>query len=92
MLTLQMLEAMPSGTIFAQGKIVDSPKGINMDNTGQLLSWVAKKGGGDDWAIYCHFADHSIDYIVHHGNKVTSKQNILTLVPCNEEALERYRY
>ena len=35
MLTLQKLKEMKPHTIFLKGEIVDSPDGINMENTGR---------------------------------------------------------
>lgn len=37
MLTLKDLEDMEPGTIFAQGKVLDSSEGCNMANTGKLM-------------------------------------------------------
>lgn len=92
MLTAKMLQDMPPHTVFATGKIEDSPNGINMTNSGRMLGWVAKRGEIDDWAIYCHWLEHSIEYIEDYGDKVAGKDHIRKLVPCDDEALERYRY
>ena len=43
MWTLEAFDQIPYGTIFAAGKTIDSPKGINMFNTKEILYWVAKK-------------------------------------------------
>ena len=37
MLTLELLKAMPEGTLFAQGVAMDSPGGLFVANTGQEL-------------------------------------------------------
>ncbi|MCK5604414.1 hypothetical protein KAR91_21165, partial [Candidatus Pacearchaeota archaeon] len=53
MLTIEMLKAMPCGTIFATGKAIDSPEGLFVTNQRQVHHWVAKRGGGaSDWALY----------------------------------------
>ena len=92
MLTLKKLKEMKSGTIFAKGEIIDSPYGINMANTSKLLKWVAVRGGIHDWAIYCHLALNSYEWIRSQGNKVHSEENIKKLVPCDEEAFNMYRH
>ncbi len=91
-LTLQQLKDMKPDTIFMSGETTDGPEGINMDNTGQSLKWVAVRGGIHDWAIYCDMAYKSEGEIRDMGNKVTSEENIKKLVPCDDEAFEMYRY
>ena len=92
MLTLQKLKEMKPHTIFLKGEIVDSPDGINMENTGRQLRWVAVRGGIHDWAIYCHLAEKDWDFIRTQGNKVSGEENIKRLVSCDEEAFEMYRH
>ncbi len=92
MLTLQQLKDMPDHTVFGVGTAWDSPSGINMTNSGKELKWVAKRGQIHDWAIYIGWATQSTEDIKAHGDKVTSKENIKKLVPCDDEALEMYRY
>lgn len=92
MLTLEQLKAMPPGTIFATGTANDDPKGLFMANTNRQLRWVACRGGIHDWAIYCHFADKSEQWIQRHGDKVHMEKHIRKLVPCTDEALAMYRY
>lgn len=92
MLTVKQLQDMPPGTIFAKGEIVDSPEGINMMTSGNLLRWVAVRGLGiPDWTIYCHWSWHSWEFIRSSGGKVCSKPNIKKLVECDEEAFTMYR-
>lgn len=91
MLTVKMLKAMPEGTIFAHGETVDSPEGINMNNTGQPLHWIAKRGIIHDWAIYCAPADWNDARIAATGDKIGMPHNIKKLVECDDEALEMYR-
>lgn len=92
MLTLQQLKDMPDHTVFAHGTTTDDAAGINMANTGNQLRWVAKRGQIHDWAIYIHFAIYDEEYIKSSGDKVTSKENIKKLVPCDAEAFAMYRY
>ena len=92
MLTLNQLKDMPKHTIFATGTANDEPNGLFMANTNRQLRWVAIKGDIHDWAIYCHFADKSEDWIAQHGDKVTMEKHIKKLVPCDDEAFKMYRY
>lgn len=92
MLTKQMLMDMPIGNIFASGEIEDSPKGINMTNSCNMLRWIAKRGDGyHDWTIYCHWNYHTFDWITRYGDKVYSEANIKKLVPCDDESYSLYR-
>lgn len=91
-LTLEQLKRVEPHTILAKGEIVDSPDGINMTNSGKLLRWIAVRGIIHDWAIYCHWADRSYEWIMRSGDKVYSKGNIKRVVPCTDEAFEMYRY
>ena len=90
MLTLKKLKAMKKG-IFAEGFAEDSPAGINMENTGEALHWVAVRGTIHDWAIYCHLTDNSSEYVRDWGNKVHDRETVQKLVPCDKEALAMYR-
>ena len=90
MLDLEMLESIPRGTVFAAGKTTDDNNGVNMTNSGKPLKWIAKKGY-NDWAIYIHW-DTVSDYSVEtQGDKVSSEKNIKRLVPCSDEAFNKYR-
>ena len=91
MLTLQKLRDLPKG-IFADGTIEDSPSGINMENTGRMLRWVAVRGTIHDWSIYCAFAERTTQEVHDYGDKARGKENIKRLVPCDKEALNMYRY
>ena len=92
MLTIAMLKTMPPHTIFATGELMDKPNGLFMANTGRMLRWVAVRGEIPDWTIYCHFAfDKSTSWIAQNGDKVIFKGHIRRCVPCDDEALERYR-
>jgi len=86
MLTKEMLEAMPSDTIFATG-VVNEP-GLYREP----VRWLAVSGGIADWAIYYHKEESSMSFIRNHGDKCFTKDIIKKLVPCNEDAFKAYRY
>lgn len=92
MLTIKKLKDMEPYTIFNSGTVIDSPDGINIDNSGKTLRWVACRGGIHDWAIYCGLEDWSKELVASDGNKVTSEHNIKKLVECDDEAFKKYRY
>ena len=92
MLTLEELNQLPPGTIFASGVANDSEDGLFMAGTGSELRWVAVRGDTHDWAIYCQFADKSAEWIKSHGDKVHMKEHIKKLVPCDDEAFKMYRH
>lgn len=94
-LTIEKLESIRNGEIIAQGVVSNSPKGvfITQEYKGRELLWVAKKGHGyNDWAIYIHWADYGLDYVLTNGDKVMNPSNIQKLVPCSKEVLAKYRY
>ncbi len=92
MLTVDMLKAMPLGTIFAEGKAKDVEGELFMANTGKELHWIAKRGHGPlDWAVYCHFSESDSEWIARHGAKVHHNEHIRFCVPCDDEALKEYR-
>jgi hypothetical protein len=80
------------GEPFAQGELVDSPAGINMTGSDQLLRWIAVKGWANDWCVYAHFAYNSWGFIQSSGDKVHGADHILKCVPCDDAMLARYRY
>jgi len=82
------------GDIFAKGEMVNSPDGLHMTDSdpGALLRWVAVKGYGDDWAIYCYWNTHSVKWIRRYGDKVTNEVHIKRCVPCDDEMFKKYRY
>lgn len=63
-----------------------------MTNSGEELKWIAKKGFGNDWAIYIHWAHKSEEWIERHGDKVRSEDNIKKLTPCDKAVFEKYRF
>jgi hypothetical protein len=91
MITLQDLKDMPKHYIFAKGELPDNPQGINIDNTGQTLRWVACRGDIYDWAIYCAPADWDWERIRTNGDKVRQIENIRNCVNVDDEAMKMYR-
>jgi hypothetical protein len=90
-LTLKKLKSMKEGEVFAEGLAEDSISGINMTNSLDMLRWIAVAGRNNDWAIYCHWEIHTVEYIKEHGDKVHNSATIRRLVPCTDEAFELYR-
>jgi len=80
------------GKIFATGILPNSPEGIFMTRDGGNLRWIAKKGYGNDWTIYCHWDYHSEDWIEKQGDKVYNKAHIKLCVPCTDEVIKLYRF
>ena len=91
-MTLQEFKEIEPGTVFASGVLPNSPEGLFMTNGGGELRWVAKKGYGNDWAIYCHWSYHSEEWIEQQGDKVTFEDHIKKCVPCDEEVYKHYRF
>jgi hypothetical protein len=92
LLTEEKFKAIPRGSIFATGVLPNSPDGLFMTNSGGELRWIAKKGYGQDWAIYCHWVDWSELEIASNGDKVTNEHHIKRCVPCDDVVLKLYRY
>ena len=92
MLTLKEFDALPLGEVFATGVLPNSLEGIFMTNDGGELRWVAKKGWGHDWAIYCHWISHNFKWVTEHGDKVHQENHIKRCVPCGNEVFKIYRY
>jgi hypothetical protein len=91
-LTLDKFLKLERGKVFASGIVKDDNSGINMTNTGNDLRWIAKAGGGNDWAIYIHWAFRNEEWITKHGDKVTFESHIRKLIPCDIEVFNLYRF
>ena len=93
LLTLEQLKGMKPFEIFAHGIISNDIMGVWMspNKTGESLSWVAVRGFVEDWAIYCHYSEHPIEWIAKYGNKLWFKDDVLKLVPCDDSAFKVYR-
>ena len=92
-MTLQEFDTLPSGEVFATGVLPNSPEGLFMtdSNPGRMLRWVAKKGYGHDWAVYCHWDDKSVEWVTQSGDKVGNERHIRKCVPCEDEVFKLYR-
>ena len=91
MLTVEKLDDLEPGTIFATGLARDVQGDLYMADTGSWLRWVAVVGGIHDWTIYCHFRTESEEFVKAQGDKVCCEDHIKRLVPCTDEAFRRYR-
>ena len=91
-LTVEEFTKLPEGEVFRSGVIPNSPEGLFMTRDGGSLRWIAKKGYGNDWAVYCHWDYHDEEWIAEQGDKVSGKDNIQKCVPCTDEVLKLYRY
>lgn len=92
MKTIEEFNELQAGEIFDIGVLPNSPEGIFMTRDGGELKWVAVKGYGNDWAIYCHWSDHAEDWIKQHGDKLHNEAHIQLCVPCDKEVMNRYRF
>jgi uncharacterized protein with PIN domain len=92
MFTKERFDKLPYGQVFATGVLANSPDGIFMTRDGGELRWVAKKGWGNDWAIYCHWADKTVEWVTEHGDKVYTEEYIKRCVQCDDELFNMYRF
>ncbi len=91
-LTLEQFNNIPYRHVMGSGVITNSPEGIYMTTSGGSLKWIAKKGGGNDWAIYIHWHTSTDDFILTQGDKVVREEDIKKCVPCTDEVFNLYRY
>jgi len=69
--THEMLKAVPAGKVFAMGVAFDREDQLNLARTGKLLLWVCGKGHGyNDWAMYAHYLENGVDFVLAQGDKV----------------------
>jgi hypothetical protein len=90
-LTKEQFDKIPLGEVFATGVLPNSPAGIFMTRDGGELRWVAKKGWGYDWAVYCHWSDKTPEWIRDHGDKIYDETYIRRCVPCDDDVYKIYR-
>ena len=93
-LTLQKLDAMSPG-IFAEGTAFDTPEQLNVAGTGKEIKWVAVRGYINDWAIYTdnpYMPQLDFDDVAIFGDKIHDEIHIRRLIPCTDEAFDRYRH
>jgi len=91
MLTYEALKSSEPHTIFASGVFIDNELGININNTGYELRWVAIRGYAVDWCIYYMGSKFDVDFVSRYGDKLCGKTNIRKFVECDDEAFEAYR-
>jgi len=92
MITKELFDQLPHGEVFSTGVLPNSEEGLFMTRDGGFLRWVAKKGYGNDWAIYCHWSDKTPEWVAENGDKVYNKSHITKCVPCDENVLKLYRF
>lgn len=86
-LTLELIDMLPANKVFACGVSV----GIDVMNPIGFYKWVAITGRADDWTIYYGRIEEAIDAIAQVGDKLCNNDIIRRIMPCADEALERYR-
>lgn len=93
-MTLKEFIMMPDNEVFASGTILNHPEGLYMTSSdiGKKLKWLAKKGSGNDFAVYCHWANHMFDeQILSYGEKVLDMDALKRLLNLEDAVWERYR-
>lgn len=91
-ITIELLDVLPEGSIFAIGITTDNKDGFNMSDSGREIGWIAKKGdGGNDWAVYTHFTNHDLFFIQTQGDKVHPREYIENVLQFDDAVWERYR-
>lgn len=89
MLTKKILDALEPGEVFRV--VTTKVHGIQLKKPAEL-TFVCKKGGGPDWAIYFSFSHMGVEYIVRQGDKVLTEKSIQDICPCDEQAMQMYRF
>ena len=92
MITKKEFDQLTPGEVFQTGVLPNSPEGLFMTRAGGSLRWVAVKGYSNDWCIYCHFDNHTVEWIKARGDKLHNEQHIKLCVPCEPEVFQAYRY
>lgn len=94
-LTSDELDRMPANSVFAHGTVSNGPDGVymtsNPEDAGRQLMWAAVRGYASDWAVYIHWAEVGLGYVVSNGDKITNPDIIKQLVPCTDLAFKNYR-
>jgi hypothetical protein len=94
---LEEFQKLPDN-IIASGIISDSKDGINIDNSGELLSYVVIKYSNQDWAIYClrtktveaMYTEEANKLIINTGIKVQSETYIKRVFNCSKMVMDLY--
>lgn len=92
-LTLDEFKQIPDGEVIDSGILPNNQYGLHMTNSrlNDPLIWVAIKGYGNDWAIYCHWEENGIEYVKTNGDKITSKHHIQRCISCTDVVYSLYR-
>lgn len=91
-LTLEQFKKISPGDIIEKGILPNSPEGIFMTRDGGNLKWIAIKGYGNDWTIYCHWDYQSDEYVKSNGDKIHTETYIKRCVPCDDDVFDLYRF
>ena len=91
-LTLNILDNCLEGIVLASGLTTDDSNGLHITGSGKELRWVLKIGGNHDWAVYCLWAENTIDRVIQNGDKVCLRRNIKNIIEINDEVWKRYRF
>lgn len=82
------------GTIMGMGITTNDLNGAYMtdNDKGRELRYVAVKGYNNDWCIYVKWAEtSSYENVINNGDKIHGRDNIMRVVPCEEEVFKLYR-
>lgn len=88
--TIENFEAAKPDEVIAIGLAFDNQYGLHMQGTGKKLRWVAVKGYGDDWTMYCGWDYQSEQSILAEGDKVP-KSMVKDVFDVDPALLQRYR-
>ena len=95
MITIKYLKQLKPHTIFAKGKTIDNPSGINVANTDKVIKWVAVRGGIHDWAIFTdnpYTPQETFNDVKAWGDKLHNETFIRKLVPCDNKTFALYNH
>jgi hypothetical protein len=85
LLTLEKLEKIKPGRIFAKGQT------LHPRLSSRIVRWVAKKGNRKlNWVIFWDYDRYEYEEIELFGNRCFSPWVIMQLVPCTDDVLEKY--
>ena len=88
----KMINDAQPGQIIAAGLATDTPDSLHMTGSGNWLKWVVKVGGAGDWAMYCHWDEHSVEWVAEQGDKVHGVENLENVLYMEDGVLRRMRH
>lgn len=95
LLTIDDFNAIEAGSVFMHGITHNNTEELYMTNNdiNRELFYVAKKGYGNDFAVYVLWNDKTISTadVCCYGDKVRDKEAIKKLINCDDEVIKRYR-